>query len=657
MLAQSAMPSGAAPDRLPLGWLIVLPLGCLVLGQILLVWTGIIPVLDGILVDPDGYMRLNRVLWLHDGGGWFDSIYGRINPPEGHAQHWTRPLDAALLLGAWLLEPFLGFRAGLHLWGVLISPVCLALTVVALAWAIEPVLDRDSRLFACLAFLMQPTIMAYSSVGRPDHHSLLLLLCVLLLGLTFRLLNDPFDHRSAKVAGAVAALSLWISLESLTFVGCSLAVLGLYWLLGDGTLGHKNRSYLFSLTICLGLALLIERGPHGLLTIENDRLSILQVAPFLLITAFWAFAVRVEQPDARWRQRVARLAIYSRRPFAQPDPPVRRWLGLVSRGALAGGAVAAVALALIVLFPELCQGPPGEVDPLYNELRLQRIVEIQPLVSPERFAAGRFGEIANRVIQVIGIAFLALPFLAVLLGRSKAAGHRVWVCVALFLAVFLPLAAYQVRWSIYAQVLLVPPYSALIAWVLARVTRRLPSTQLQFVRPAIIVGALFWPIGLAQLLPQQEIVTANEACPIERASSFLDQIGRSGTILALADYGPELLYRTRHQVLSIPNHRPQPGFAATYRVLTASDEGTAWAELRAHGVDWILLCPNLVERDMFLEGNATETALYRRLVDGVAPAWLRPIKLDDDLHNQIRLYEVAPSRAVAGSPSPSPERF
>ena len=256
MLAQSAMLSGAVPDRSPLGWLILLPLGCLVLGQLLLVTTGIVPVLDGILVDPDGYMRLNRVLALHDGGSWFDSRYWRINPPEGHVQHWTRPLDALLLAGGLLLEPVLGFRQGLHLWGVLFSPVCLALSVLALAWAVEPVLDRDARLFACLAYLMQPTIMAYSSVGRPDHHALLLLLFVILLGLTFRLLIDPLDRRSARLAGATAALSLWISLESLTFVGCSMATLGLYWLLGDGGLARQNRDYLATLTLALAVALL-----------------------------------------------------------------------------------------------------------------------------------------------------------------------------------------------------------------------------------------------------------------------------------------------------------------------------------------------------------------------------------------------------------------
>lgn len=657
MLAQSAMPNGAVPDRSSLGWLILLPLGCLLLSQVLLVATGIIPVLDGILVDPDGYMRLNRVLQLHDGGAWFDSRYWRINPPEGHVQHWTRPLDALLLVGAWLLTPILGFGDGLYLWGVLISPVCLALTVIALAWAVEPVLDRDTRLFACLAFLMQPSIMAYSSVGRPDHHSLLLLLFVVLLGLTFRLLIDPLDRRAAKLAGATAALSLWISLEALTFVGCSLAVLGLYWALGDGTLARKNRTYLSTLTICLGVALLIERGPHGLLAVENDRLSVLHVTLFALITLFWTVAVRLERPGGAWNERSARVESHRRRPFAQPDSPRSAWLGITGRSTFAGVAVAGIAFAMLLVFPELRQGPLGQVDPLYNELRLQRIVEIQPLVSGERLAAGQWGEIANRVIQTVGIAFLALPFLAVLLARPGMPGHRIWVSVAFALAIFLPLATYQVRWFGYAQALLVLPYSALIARVLAHVACRLPLSRLQLVRPLIIVGALFWPLGLTQLLPQQEIVTSTEGCPIDRASPFLDRLAPSGTILALADYGPELLYRTHHQVLSIPNHRPQPGFAATYRALTTDDELVAWAELRNHGVDWILLCPSIVERSTFLDGDGTEATLYRRLVDGTSPTWLRPVTLSDELGDQMQLYEVDTGPAVAHGPNAPPERF
>jgi hypothetical protein len=650
MLAQSAMLRGAVPDRSPLGWLILLPLGCLVLGQLLLVTTGIVPVLDGILLDPDGYMRLNRVLALHDGGSWFDSRYGRINPPEGHVQHWTRPLDAMLLAGGLLLEPMLGFRHGLHLWGVLLSPVCLALCVLALAWAIEPVLDRDARLFACLAFLMQPTVLAYSSVGRPDHHALLLLLFITLLGLTFRLLTDPLDRRSARLAGMVAALSLWISLEAVTFVGCSVAVLGLYWLLGDGGLARQNRDYLATLTVALGVALVVERGPLQPFAVENDRLSILHVVLFGLITLFWLLAARIGPPESAWRERVARLASYHRLPFARYDPPEPPAAGIVGRIVLAGGGIASVGLAMLILFPELARGPLGEVDPLYNELRLQRIVEIQPLVSIERLSAGRLGEIANRVIQMVGIAFVAVPFLIFLLRRPGLPGHRVWMAIAVALAVFLPLAAYQVRWSGYAQVLLVPPYSAFLAWLLLRVTGHLPQNRVQLVRPLLIVAALFWPIGLGQLMPQQEIVTANDGCPIDRASPLLDGLGSPGTILALADYGPELLYRTRHGVLSIPNHRPQPGFNAGYRALTATDSRAARADLERHGVDWILLCPSIVERGHYTEGHENESTLYRRLLDGAPPSWLRPVAIGEDLRESMLLYALEPDDARAAGP-------
>src|SRR5690606_23399266 len=262
---QSAKSAQASPDPSSLGWLILIPLGCLVLGQAVLALSGVLPVLDGSLVDTDAYMRLARVLHLHESGAWFDPREPRINPPEGHIQHWTRPLDALLLAGAWLLQPVFGFARALHLWGVLISPALLGLAVVAIAWAAAPALDRDGRLLACLVLLTQPSVLAYTSLGRPDHHSLLLLLALILIGLTARLATAPQDRRAACLAGTVAALGIWISPEALTFVAVSLATLGLFWLLGTPGLARAQRNYLIGATVVLALGLVIERGPHDLL--------------------------------------------------------------------------------------------------------------------------------------------------------------------------------------------------------------------------------------------------------------------------------------------------------------------------------------------------------------------------------------------------------
>jgi hypothetical protein len=668
MPAHSALSARAVPpDRLLLGWLILLPLGCLILAQTLLAWTGVTPVFDGALADPDSYMRLNRVLALHEGGAWFDPRDLRINPPEGHVQHWTRPLDALLFAGAWLLEPFLGFRDALYALGVLLSPLVLGLCLIALGWAAAPVLDRDARLFACLALLMQPTVIAYSSLGRPDHHTLLLLLFILFVGQILRILDGATERGLAVGAGAVAALGVWISPEALAFIAPGLAALGLGWLLGQGSLARHNRNLLAAATLCLALALVVERGPAALSAIENDRLSLVHVTLFALLGLFWTF-VPFRRDHGRplfWQRRTARLAAHDRLPSHRQSRAAWQWPRILLRAGLATAGVAGLAALMLIMFPDLQQGPLGQVDPLYQSLRLERIVEVQPLIAFESLSATEFGHAANRLIQIVGIAALALPFLVVLLVRPSAT-QRLWLAVALVLAVFLPLAFYQVRWSSYAQVALLLPYSAGVGWLLHRLAVWMPGWSLVLCRPLLILIGLFWPLLLGQAFPQKQIVTADQSCPLGRLAPALAEAsgGASGTVLDMADHGPEILYRTGHAVLSIPNHRPQPGFAATLRILTATDPAAARAELERAGVDWILLCPNPVERELFAAGEHTGTTFYRRLIDGEPPAWLRPLPLPQDVAGEVRLFAVTPGPAaptaepaVAEQPVPGGARF
>jgi hypothetical protein len=298
------------------------------------------------------------------------------------------------------------------------------------------------------------------------------------------------------------------------------------------------------------------------------------------------------------------------------------------------------------MFPDLQQGPLGQVDPLYQSLRLERIVEVQPLIAFESLSATELGHAANRLIQIVGIAALALPFLVVLLVRPSAT-QRLWLVVALVLAVFLPLAFYQVRWSSYAQVALLLPYSAGVGWLLHRLAVWMPGWSLVLCRPLLILIGLFWPLLLGQAFPQKQIVTADQSCPLGRlAPALAEASGARGTVLGMADHGPEILYRTGHAVLSIPNHRPQPGFAATWHVLTALDDRAARAEAARHGVDWILLCPSAAEQRLFAVPGEDET-LYRRLVEGRPPAWLQPLPMPSELAGQVRLFAVVTRPAFA----------
>jgi hypothetical protein len=321
--------------------------------------------------------------------------------------------------------------------------------------------------------------------------------------------------------------------------------------------------------------------------------------------------------------------------------------------ALVGGTV--VVAAMLALFPELRQGPLGQVDPLYARLRLQNIVEIQPLMPAAWLMSGRIAEAVHRAIEFLGIGLVALPCLGLLLVRRSGPAWCFWATVAVALLAFVPLAFHQVRWTSYAEAFLVWPYAAAVAWLLGRFSRQIEGTGV-LLRPLIILIALFWPFALAAALPQQTIESAGRACPVERLAAVLNRAGPAPrTLLAYADYGSELLYRTPHRVLSIPNHRPQPGFAATWRILTATDDRLARTELGRFGVDWILLCPSATERALFALPGATAPTLYERLADGDAPPWLRAVPLDDEVAAAARLFVVVaddrPGALAAGAPA------
>jgi len=274
-------------------------------------------------------------------------------------------------------------------------------------------------------------------------------------------------------------------------------------------------------------------------------------------------------------------------------------------------------------------------------------------VPAEWLTSGRFTNAVRRLIEFLGIALFALPCLGLLLVRRSGPAWCFWATVALALLAFVPLGFHQVRWTSYAEAFLVWPYAAGVAWLLSRVSGTADRAGV-LLRPLVILVALFWPLVVTAALPRLEaIVTVGRACPLDRLAAVLNRAAPAPrTILAFADYGSELLYRTPHRVLSIPNHRPQPGFAATWRVLTSTDERVARTELMRFGVDWILLCPSATERALLALEGASAPTLYQRLADGEAPAWLRPLPLEGDLAAEARLFEVVrsdrPHAAAAG---------
>lgn len=592
--------------------------------QIGLALNGVAPVGDGVYVDPDAYMRLVRVRDLANGGAWFDPVLSRIGPPDGFVSHWTRPLDVLLLLGAWPASHFVGFEKALFWWGAAISPVFQILSLLALTWAAAPLLSRAALGPLAFFLIAQPGLFGRFMVGRPDHHGLLQFLMFLSLGFALRALLRPDDTRTTRWLGLVSALSLWISVETLTLSGTIFAALGFFWVTGERALAGTGRRMAVWFLLGAVAALFLERGSGTLLDLEADRLSLAHIALLAANAAAW-WVLEI------WQRSGRRLAS----PF-----------GRILAAALVTGIGGA---ALWLSMPEFFSDPMAAGDALYRQTHLPYIEELQPLLTwPAEGGIGAWAAALAKPVHWLGLAVLALPWLYWRLRNTAGGERRAWGLLVIGSIVFLPAGLIEARWAPYPEALLLIPYADCAAAALAWVGARLPSVGLALVRPLLVVVFCVWfylPLALVGTGDEAgaSVATAR-ACPLQDLAPVLDDPAGLGAspkrILALIDFGPELLYRTPHSVFAIPNHRPQPKYAEGYRIMSARDPEAARRGLAAIGADLVLICPGSAEDWFYGSETAGRPTLYQRLRDGPVPAFLVPYDLPDPLAGHFKLFQV-----------------
>ena len=574
-------------------------------------------VLRGELFGADSYMRLNRVAELVETGDWFSRTFARSNAPWGETMHWTRALDTLLVAGAAPLAPLLGWRDALHFWGVLLSPALHVLALLALYWAVRPLLDREGRTFLGFVFLFQLGVAAHFAIGEPDHHGLLGLMFVLALGCAIRLAASDGGLRIAASAAAPVAAAIWVSVEGLVTAAVVLGVLGLGWLGRGERFAAKAAVFSAATAAALVLALLLERGPD-FFAVDYGAVAVVHVALFALLAGFWLLVSRFDPP------RPIRIA----------------W-------AAAGAAFVGGAMALA--FPKFFAGPLAEIDPRVLERWFASVAEVQsPLIQHDPLRA------AHLTLYYVAAPLAAALFLPRLIRGSAGDARRGWLALALALAIFLPLALWQLRWSAYAQFAAAPAYAALLLAILDRLgLRRSPPRSTDRALQASRAAALGLSRMLVVLLVGGGFVLASSAlraglgggeqgtyCRMDAMARHLAQAyPEPQRIMAYIFNAPELLYRTRHSVVATPYHQNQAGLLDTLDFFGARDDGAARAIAEARGLDLVLACPKDEESGLYRKGGAT---LLTRLEAGAPPVWLAPAALPPALAADYRLYEVRP---------------
>ncbi len=622
------IPSPPARDRASIVPGMALSLLVLVLVQVGFGGGLIGDILGGALVDTDAYMRLNRVRLLWETLDWFDSTYPRINPPDGMVLHWTRPMDVVLILGALPLTPFVGFEAALHGWAVVIGPLLQAALLFALVWAAAPLIHGPWRWLIALFSIAQPGVLGNFVFGRPDHHGLLALLLVILLGLTVRLIAEPERRQRAVWAGLLSALCLWISLEALPQVLITLTALGLIWLWNGGAYLRAILVYSAALLVGLAAAAAAEHGGAVLARLEFDRLSLAHLGLFSLNLVFWGW-----------------LSLLARRRGTLT--------GLARRTAWSVLGAAGVAAAIWFILPQFLANPvTREMEGVYRAVHHSGVVQLQPVLDFSPAGGFTWAGTVFRPLHWLGPVLFALPFLIYLVASRPAAEARGWILIGLGVIAFLPAGLAQVRWASHAEIFFLFPYAALAAGLVETLAIRMRRGTLSLVRPLVVIGLSVWflvPTALSGPVDEGSPVADGAACPLGPLSAALNDprvVGGEGAkrVLAFIDFGPEILYRTRHSVFSIPTSRYQKGFTTGYEIMTATDPERARALIAGAGVDLIVICPGSPEKNMYATPGPA-TTFYEMLAwgnEGGFPAFLQPLALPGNVGKSFRAFRAVP---------------
>jgi hypothetical protein len=402
--------------------------------------------------------------------------------------------------------------------------------------------------------------------------------------------------------------------------------LALVWLAVGNAVARIALIYAVALVGFLAVAVALEHRPANWGRVTYDGLSIVHLYLLLLLAGVWFAALALE------RQALFRVT-------------------LGRRLVLAGFGVAWVVGLLWLVYPAFFGGPMVAVPPEVLVLWQQHISEFKPAIDPSELRRSlRFS------LLFLGPALPALAFLPFLL-KNEVAERRSWGFVLLALIVFSALALYQIRWGIYAQILALPVYVRLLQRVLeafglglGATGRRSGSVGRAFGRAAVILAfaVVFTAAGwFAVPEPTTMRTTAAKSysadrCDVPAVARYLSTepryADRPRRIMSFIFLGPELLYRTGHQVVANPNHRNAAGILDTIAFFSATDAAAARSIAARRRLDLVVVCAG--EPEAVLYRGAGSPTLYDALMREAPPAWLRPVALPAGLARGHRLLEV-----------------
>ena len=552
--------------------------------------------------DTDPWLRLVKVQELYETGEWNNHHIQRMGQGQGLESHWTRPLDVLLIASAAALTMWVPFKEALFLvvtWG---NAVLLFALACSLLWAMRPIKLRwAGQLALGLGVVVDPlTGMVFAPGRLADHHSLLAVMAVLLLGCMLRLFRAECTLRIVVAAGLVAGCGVWLSPEFLASVAVLAACVAVWWAVrGEAVLALRLTAFFATAAMIVVVAVFCERPLSDFTHIYHDRVS-------------WVHVVMLSCAAA-----LSFMLLHAGRYFNSP----------MVRTCVLGVLAVLSLFVLNLLFPQFYLGPMAGIVPEELAMFNRTINEL---------ASGLSLQKPLLTVSFYDAVLVAAVMLGLLIAsRDARANHH--VVLLAYILVFSGLVAYQLRWNYY----LLPVAQVGVALLADRIALFLARRmQFGYGLNSTLVGLLLcsscaWP-ALIMPLPQppQSIYhqgAFNTSCSrglarIIQTDALSGILGKEPKMVLTAAYiSPQVLYWTPHRSIASYYHTDMASIIGLNRFFYSTDEHAAKAFIEHFGVDVILLCSNEIMKPFDAGQDPESLPFIDSLRAGQPPAWLQPV--------------------------------
>lgn len=561
-------------------------------GRIALAWLALVALLvvagwdrlaDWRLADPDDVLRVVQVRDLLAGQAWFDLHQYRINPGESPVMHWSRIVDAPLLLFVMLLTPLLGPEMAENVTVFVMPLLTLGAIVAVVGQMAHRLFGEKIAIFACLACGLSPILLGQVQPLRVDHHGWQVF--AVLAAASGLLQRD--QRRGGLIAGLSMAAGLLISIEVLPLAAAFAAIMLLRGL-RDPAQRWWLPCYLVSLALGLVGLFGLTRG-FADLTQYCDAISPAHLLFFMAVSCLSAAVA------------------------------AGRFSPVVTLGLLISGGGAALAI-LLWQAPACFAGPFGSLDPIVRKYWYLNVFEGRPVwIQPLSLS-----------LPIVAQTLVALSASALLWRRCDARQRGWWMDYTLLLGAAIIGGFLVWRSMAFAGALAALPNG----WLIDRLIRRYRTGRSPAIRIGAVVAAIFAllpssPAALATMLQDQKNTGSVSKlglsrCTLHQSLAQLNSL-EPAVLFAAIDIGPDILNSTHHSVVATGHHRAQ---AAMANVITAylSPDDRARSIIAKHGARFVAVCTDLYEPQLY--ALRSPNGLMSHLLDGKPPKWLQEVPLD-----------------------------